>query len=837
MPPFIPELTYNEERPQFVGRDVEGMKELNATLAQKYDINKQAKIQAEDLLHSFKTLDTDAPYLTDAITGFNDELQYIVDNNQFERAGQAVEKAVTNIKRNKALEQSIGNYASYTQYAQDLKENPNGWTDEEVSNVIGFSLDNYSGVKVDKNGQAVGTFYGYNPGEKINVLSEFDEALKGFASDKGFEITEIRDLLQDRTQKAFSTISTESVDREEIVAYLKQYYSNDPRINKFYETKTILDSRKSGGVLSNEVINNIRKLDLFSVYGSKYKAFLGDNGVTADNQEIDALEFVQWMLKQDTGLDYNIEGLMSIANTDSEAGNIAKMKLAEVNNMLSKNLDFEAAAIKNGFSKTDIKHTRFEDKLLTYRLKKLEDANSFIYTMAGASTNYGQEYIGRNGTKRLSDDVNNLKSKLELADEGIEKVIKDAIVNKDYVVDPATGTGEWIDENSAYKVDHDTKLAERNIINSELKAKQATEEASIEYGLSKINPNIENKVTDLNKYYKNQILELKRKLALDQNAPGDIFDANDLGVEELGFYEKKKAEGRLKYYEDELKILETDGYNGYVKRYNKLRHYNYTFDDKAKELANEVNRIDNDNKKYRQEYLDNYSIKTFNPTILQIDPELNKNISDVMTIVEGHYSRNNGAYVVRDENGNIVSDINKRPASISISGMSTGRFIDGILYYEAVATVQNDNDKLVDDRRKDGTLKKYYVSAQNASLNQQVGTMLASNTNIEAAAFGYQLAQPTGYEFVTKNLTVANQHIPIVSREGKELGTAKLYSSETKGVPDFKTALIEYKIPQSILNTLKEKYPTEKWKDTYTFDSRAKFERTLNDISAIINTK
>ena len=140
---MIPSLTYNEDRPQFIGRDVEGIRELNAVLAQKYDINKSAKIQAEDLLHSFKTLDQDAPHLTEAISGFEKELQFIVDNNQYERAGQIIEKAVTNIKRNKALEQSVSNYAAYQNYVTDLKANPNGWTEDEINNVIGFSLDSY----------------------------------------------------------------------------------------------------------------------------------------------------------------------------------------------------------------------------------------------------------------------------------------------------------------------------------------------------------------------------------------------------------------------------------------------------------------------------------------------------------------------------------------------------------------------------------------------------------------------------------------------------------------------------------------------------------------------
>ena len=105
---MIPTFSYNEDRPNFIGKDVEGIKDLNATLEQKYQLNKQAKIQSEDLLHSIGTFDKDRNIKGDAVTQFETDLQTVVDSNEYENASNVVESAVTKIKRNKGLQLEIG---------------------------------------------------------------------------------------------------------------------------------------------------------------------------------------------------------------------------------------------------------------------------------------------------------------------------------------------------------------------------------------------------------------------------------------------------------------------------------------------------------------------------------------------------------------------------------------------------------------------------------------------------------------------------------------------------------------------------------------------------------
>ncbi|KKL26094.1 hypothetical protein LCGC14_2398730, partial [marine sediment metagenome] len=535
-----------------------------------------------------------------------DELQFVADNNQYEKAGQIIEKAVTNVKRNKALELSVGNYAKYSEWSQSLKDDPKGWTDEEISNIIGFSLDNYGGVRIDENGQAIGNFYGYNPGEKINILTEFDEALKGFASDKGFEVSEIYNLLQDGTRKGFSTTTNETISREEIIAYLKQYSNNDPKINKFYETKSIIDSRKNGARLSNEFLNNVNRLDLFSAYGPKYQRFLKDNGITADNQQIDAIDFVEWFLQDESGIDYDIKGLMEIASSEDENSQLAKSKLAQINNVLNKNFDFEAAAIKSGFSKQEIKHTQFADQMTIFRLQRLEETNPYLYDFPGSSVDYNSKYADKGGFKLLSNEIDNLEGQLEVKQTQIEDNLKAASVDKSY--DPDTDT--WNNPNSVYKVDNDRLNREKNVMQSELAMKDRFYDGANKHADDKIanNPNIptseqlDESSINLQDYYRSKIEEIRTKLGFNVFSDPDIPFVSI--PEEPGLLKGRSLRKNLEKYERELAYLSNEGYNEYKKRYDLLKlSYYYTFDREAIDFMKDVGARDKGTKQYRQEYL------------------------------------------------------------------------------------------------------------------------------------------------------------------------------------------------------------------------------------------
>lgn len=835
----IPNLVYNEERPQFIGKDVEGIKELNQTLAHKYDINKQAKIQTEDLLHSFNTLDKDAPHLTEAIQGFDEELQYIADNNQYERAGQVVEKAVTNIKRNKALEQSVANYGAYQSYVDKLKTDPKGWTANEISSVIGFSSDMYSGVSLDENGQATGTFYGYDPGEKINTLKEFDEALKGFASDKGVSIGSIYNVLEDGSRKGFDKVTTEQISRDEIITYLKQYYNNDPKINKYYETKSILDSRKSAQQLNGEIYSNIDRLDLMSAYGPKYKRFLKESeGITAENQAIDGLDFMQWMLNNESGANYDIKGLMQTAAEGGPDANLAKQKLAEMNSMMNKTFDLEAAAIKNGFTKTDVKRSTFADQMSIYRLKKLEDNTDYLYTMDGSAVDYSSQFTSdKGGYKLLDEQVGILEGQLEVKQTQIDDKLKDAIGVGDY--DDITGV--WTNPNSIHKVDYDRYSREKNMMDQELAMKDNYLSAADNYANEQLNTAegvSPERVARTQERMISNINTRKQELQQELDLQARTFERLSAGAKiiQAPIYNLKhnKLQERIDGFDRHLKDINEKGVQRFANDLSEeVLETGFAGLPALKKDVLETRQRAKQYKQHKQDYLDSHSIRTEVPNIVHIDPEANKQMVRAMDVVEEHFATNSLAYVVRDQDGNIINNPKDRPSFIDINGMSNGRFSDGDFYYEATAQAYNDDGKLVPAINKDGSAKKYYVSAPAGSVNNNVGAMLVHNTNPKAAALGYELIQPLGFRFKTEGINLANNAAPITSDDGNQLGTVEINSSETNGLPDFQDTRIVYNIPASILKQIQEINPDIT--SQQIFRGKAAFESFINDVNQTVN--
>jgi len=840
---LTPNLSFNEERPQFIGKDVEGIKELNAVLAKKYDINKQAHIQTEDLLHSFRTLEEDQPHLTEAIEGFDEEMQFITDNNQYERAGQIVEKAVTNIKRNKALEQSVANYGTAQTYINELKENPNGWDEAEITSVIGYSNSRYNGVTLDENGDATGTYYGYQPGEKINVLTEFDEALKGFAADTGTSIGAVYNMLNDGTQKAYDTETVTEVDRDELITYLKQYYDNDPRINKYYETKNIIDSRKGGVELSNELKNNIGKLDILAQYGPQYRKYLKAQGITPETQSVEEVEFVEWMLNREGGTQYDLEGLMEIASREDEDSADAKQILAGVNSMLNKSFDFEAAAIKNSFKKSEIRRSMFDDQMTLYRLKKLEENNEALYVFNGNVLDNHTQYIDDRGTagyENLNSQVDSLNTLKEVNSDAIIENLNKAAGAGDY----DNFTGLWTNPNSEFK-NYDTRLKNEKIIyDREIADKEVYLNAANEYADNKAasNPNIltneqiTQKGTDITNRYNQQIADLTAEL-------DDSFKNANTPAKYLTPGQRFTKENLLKNYKNELILLDDIGIERYAteikKRKDELHETNFS----TAFIPEGINRIVKDvtsrgqiktKDKYRQEYLNNNSIKTYIPRIVRIDENSNKGLINATDAFEYDYALTASQHVTRNRDGNIISDPKDRPVSVNVTGMSTGRFGDGQFYYEAVGEVINDDGKRVTARDKDGRIEKYYIAANESTVSEDVGNRLINNSTPEAAALGYQLITPLGFRFETEGIDLVNNNVPIISNDGNELGEVKIESSKTNGIPDFQSIKIKVTLPQNILNSAKKLYPNIE-KDV-EFANRATLEEFLNNVNVTVNS-
>jgi hypothetical protein len=816
---MFPKFSFSEDRPIFVGRDVEGIKELNATLANKYQLNKQTKIQAEDLLHSVKTLDVDSPIKQEAVKEFEDNLQFIVDNNQYENASQVVENAVTKIKRNEGLRMSGSNYAAYQEYVKTLKDDPKGWTDRELSDIISFSRDQYQGVKYDENGEAFGTFYGYDPGDKVNVLDVFDEALEGFAADQGVTIGQLQDVYNDGTTHLMSTTTKKAITRDEISSYLQNYYNNSPEIQKFYETQSIINSRKTGAELVGQLSTGVSMLNLPESYGTEFNQFLKNNPDTAsENTELD---YLQWFLGEKLGI-AGLEVRQIAEDSMSEDPNIAsdaKVRLSSLITQVNKINDIDAAAIKNGYTEFSIKHNILKNDMALYKLKKLEEDYGYNYVLPGSTVSFNDRYGGNAGYNILKSDIDMERAALEAGATQQQEVIQRAAERGHYDVNAST----WTNTSNPEYQDYQRMLAEQNAREEELNMLESLDEEATNYAEKQLGQFNNNDVfEEMEAYYKNKAFE-QATIIVDRRAEGkSVSPLDEAKLRNYREYRDKAAEGNYEFFNS--KVIPGAGgtsiFGGFgSSEIDQVKAFTKQLDAKYKGF--------NEKKK---EYISRYSIKSFDPRNVVIDEFSNKSLQRVQNVVNGHYSNNNSHYLVRDQNGNIVN-VKKRPSNLSITGMVTGRFSDGEFYFEATGLDKDKSGKLVPSD------KKYYLSATDAGMKHHVGNLLLNNQNPEVVAFGYTLMNTPRYRFQTEKIQSVNDFVPINSKDNLNLGEVRIFSSTIEDRPTFAGLNIDYKVPADIVKSVKDDYEAltgNELNANMNFTSRADFEANLNIIDDLV---
>lgn len=821
---MFPNFSYNEERPQYVGRDVEGIKELNTVLAQKYQLNKQAKIQAEDLLHSLQTLDVDSPYKRKAVEDFNGQLQQVVDNNEYENATQVVEKAVTGVKRNQGLQQSVKNYAAYQEYAQALKDDPKGWTDQEIASILAESVESYNGVEVNEYGEAVGTFNGYNPGKKVNMSTKADEALEGFAANKNVTVSALRDLLGNGTKYAMTTKENETITRDEVLAYIKNYYGNDPEIQKYYETKSIIDSRKSPVQLSRDLQGNLDELNIYGVYGSAYKDYLRDKGIDDQNKQIDAIDFVEYLVQDVIGdVDLN-----SVLDSAVEGDRQSMAILASVNTELDKLADMEAAAIKHGYSKESAKHNIISDELTLYKLKKLEDDSDYIFTATNAAVSFNDKYgSNRNGFDLLTEDLHEKDASLEAGREQISSILNKAAIDGAY--DSARGV--WKDTENTHYTNYLKAQQEQNIRQQERNNLAVARDKANEYAKEKVSGSGFKELRDEVESNRQGALTTYRKLLSDE------INNNKDG---------RGSKIRTAHYREMVIALENNNVDKFEKLYNEANQL-FNLDSilrgellsKEHIVGTKTTRADNNyitnakklnrNKnEYKREYLEAHEVSTLSPRSAIIDEDAPDALVRAGKVAEDHYRLNNAFYVVRDKNGNILNKDRNRPDEIRINSFTTGRFADGLFYYQAEGISYDKKGNVVPG-------DTYYISASEPSFNEQMAKQLYKSSNLEAQVAGYSLLSTPNFRFRTEDIKVVDAPVPVVSISGNNIGKVTIDTGNyTGGDPNIQNSVLSLEPTDKAKAAYKDIYGVE---PKTIFASRTALETVMGEIDAALNQK
>jgi len=833
----VPIFSYNEQRPAFIGKDVEGIKSLNQAMEQKYNMNKQNYTLIGDTLDALQQLDVDSPIKQQAIDEFQTQFDDIVKNGNYEDAGKILDVASNKIKRNKALKQSVSNYATYAEWTQKLKDDPKGWTDKEINAIVSKSVNEYGGVQIDpETGEPVGTFNTYDPGEKINILDELGEGIKDFAADKGVSEFQARQLFEGNDVNFVASQTTkEEVTKDDLLKYIKVYYKYDPAITKYYETINVINSQKTPEQLDYDFVSTVNDaVFLPSYYNSMPKSFK-DAVKKGDQETIDneRNKFLEYFIKKEYGKDVSISKIREdIKSNDPEVVSLAKQELAHINTELGKAIAFNQVAEKDAYTKETISNKFFDDDVAMYMLKQRNENPNFAFDFTTQLTNTNNPLAGKKPLAHMNDKINTLDSNKNVYQEQMQQAGKDAVANGEATWNPTTKSYDWENDNSENKRLYDVAKAKYNRTQYELEASKAVKKEADAYVNDKLKNSPEAKAREA------------EKKTLRVNITSDIDKAIRKAKEELNAVDGKDLLPGIKDHKRKK-------YNKRIKGLNSLKQTMSNPELSSDLLYNEetmieindllvqsnvpyknilnyisLNKKDNKVKEeaYR-EYFDGRAVTEKSYTMINI----NSDVSLGAKHVEARYPKDKSAHVMLDDRG-VPMEQDDYPEQIKINGISAEEFEDGSIYFEGSPGILNKKTNKIE---YDNT-KKVFMNVINSSVLYKWATDEIDNENPVVANTARNFLYPSGFEVIGTN--VLGVYVPLM-KDGLEYGKIKLKATpDINGKPDQNNVFYTFTLNPEIrnkINSRKDVTDAEKLPSTMTFDSKVEAEQTLGIIEQL----
>lgn len=261
-------------------QNLDALMELNKVYQERWAVNKSNIQQTDSFLNKAKEMDINGSnkvHLENGVDNFTKSISNYVDEGDYEHASKAVDEASHNLTNDKAFNQSITDYKTYQEWAttvktsqQDLlKAGKGAWTDQEQAMYRNHYRQSYGGVKKNDDGTITGGFSGGDMGEKIDIAGTFDDWVK----DTHKEVTSRAITLAKTGVDTLYGIETVKANNiKALYEYAMERSKNDPRIAKFFETQSVINSQKDINTLANDVI----KSGGSTIYNEMYKKDLNE---------------------------------------------------------------------------------------------------------------------------------------------------------------------------------------------------------------------------------------------------------------------------------------------------------------------------------------------------------------------------------------------------------------------------------------------------------------------------------------------------------------------------------------------------------------------------------
>lgn len=256
-------------------QNLDALMELNKVYQDRWAANKSNIQQTDSFLNKAKEMDINGSnkvHLQNGVDNFTKSISSYVDEGDYEHASKSVDEATRNLTNDIAFNQSVTDYKTYQEWAttvktsqQDLlKAGKGAWTDQEQAMYRNHYRQSYGGVKKNEDGTVTGGFSGGDMGEKIDIAGTFDEWVK----DTHKEVTSRAvTVAKNGVDTIYGIQTVKANNTKAIYEYAMERSKSDPRIAKFFETQSVINSQKDIVNLASEVV----KTGGSTIYNEIYK--------------------------------------------------------------------------------------------------------------------------------------------------------------------------------------------------------------------------------------------------------------------------------------------------------------------------------------------------------------------------------------------------------------------------------------------------------------------------------------------------------------------------------------------------------------------------------------
>ena len=413
----------------------------SAALANKWQANKTGAEQTVDYIEAQSVRNKDSGIKKQTSDRFIDAIKPFVETGRYEDATYALDESVRTLKKDKAFNLAVNNYAEYAEWAQAQRDYI-GWDEKDKDAYLAAEEEDYKGVQVHKDGSISGSFNGRDMGEYVNFKDIMFDKLKAWKPD--ITDQQLNDVYagvgfskedQGGVLKNNYVGGTKRIEQNNLIAmvnYATDYMNEDPAMKHFLSTKRIINDHKdprlnhadfTNGINSSAIsqqrfgqrLSELRKGSDTAAFNKDYAVIdnKGNAGSKADYQVYTTTEYLRRA------------GANQLIDSWQEEGLTAGQKFQRYEAAMSNYAEAISPNSKVDIDDINNRYAKFGKESLTATEQMIRDGATFKQLIAGAEIELYKADQSYNSSlpfagKTITLDLNSW------TDKGVEELMRSA---------------------------------------------------------------------------------------------------------------------------------------------------------------------------------------------------------------------------------------------------------------------------------------------------------------------------------------------------------------------------------------------------------------------------